>query len=158
MGVVIATSVSKACFYRQARYPGRSRSPPRCTSTILSPRCHRSLNEVPRRRSRGGIEALLATNACIRSGERLCEQVACQLGEPLAGLRPTVLNAKIRSPRHLPRRHVVDVDMLVSELLLRIAADTINNQLGVLKGIAFAFVNADNFAARALLWCPPVAS
>ncbi len=33
-----------------------------------------------------------------------------------------------------------------------------NNKLGVLKRIAYGFVNADNFAARALLWCPPVAS
>ena len=32
-----------------------------------------------------------------------------------------------------------------------------NNKLGVLKRIAYGFVNADNFAARALLWCPPVA-
>jgi transposase len=31
-----------------------------------------------------------------------------------------------------------------------------NNKLGVLKRIAYGFVNADNFAARALLWCPPV--
>jgi hypothetical protein len=34
----------------------------------------------------------------------------------------------------------------------------INNKLGVLKRIAYGFVNADNFAARALLWCPPVPS
>ena len=34
----------------------------------------------------------------------------------------------------------------------------INNKLGVLKRIACGFTNADNFAARALLWCPPVAS
>jgi transposase len=34
----------------------------------------------------------------------------------------------------------------------------INNKLGVLKRIAYGFVNADNFAARALLWCPPMAS
>jgi transposase len=33
-----------------------------------------------------------------------------------------------------------------------------NNKLGVLKRIAYGFVNADNFAARALLWCPPVGS
>jgi transposase len=33
-----------------------------------------------------------------------------------------------------------------------------NNKLGVLKRIAYGFVNADNFAARALLWCPAVAS
>lgn len=33
-----------------------------------------------------------------------------------------------------------------------------NNKLGVLKRIAYGFVNADNFAARALLWCPPVPS
>jgi transposase len=33
-----------------------------------------------------------------------------------------------------------------------------NNKLGVLKRIAYGFVNADNFAARALLWCPPMAS
>jgi transposase len=33
-----------------------------------------------------------------------------------------------------------------------------NNKLGVLKRIAYGFVNADNFAARALLWCPPVTS
>jgi transposase len=33
-----------------------------------------------------------------------------------------------------------------------------NNKLGVLKRIAFGFVNADNFAARALLWCPAMAS
>lgn len=33
-----------------------------------------------------------------------------------------------------------------------------NDKLGVLKRIAYRFVNADNFAARALLWCPPVAS
>ncbi len=33
-----------------------------------------------------------------------------------------------------------------------------NNKLGVLKRIAYGFVNADNFAARALLWCPPVSS
>lgn len=33
-----------------------------------------------------------------------------------------------------------------------------NNKLGVLKRIAYGFVNADNFGARALLWCPPVAS
>ena len=33
-----------------------------------------------------------------------------------------------------------------------------NNKLGVIKRIAFGFVNADNFAARALLWCPPTAS
>jgi transposase len=32
------------------------------------------------------------------------------------------------------------------------------NKLGVLKRIAYGFVNADNFAARALLWCPPMAS
>jgi transposase len=32
-----------------------------------------------------------------------------------------------------------------------------NNKLGVLKRIAYGFVNADNFAARALLWCPPMA-
>lgn len=33
-----------------------------------------------------------------------------------------------------------------------------NNKLRVLKRIAFGFVNAENFAARALLWCPPMAS
>jgi transposase len=33
-----------------------------------------------------------------------------------------------------------------------------NNKLGVLKRIAYGFVNADNFAARALLWCPPKVS
>ncbi|MBA2725778.1 MAG: transposase [Actinobacteria bacterium] len=33
-----------------------------------------------------------------------------------------------------------------------------NNKLGVLKRIAYGFVNADNFGARALLWCPPVPS
>lgn len=33
-----------------------------------------------------------------------------------------------------------------------------NNKLVVLKRIAYGFVNADNFAARALLWCPPMAS
>jgi transposase len=33
-----------------------------------------------------------------------------------------------------------------------------NNKLGVLKRIAYGFVNTDNFAARALLWCPGVAS
>jgi transposase len=33
-----------------------------------------------------------------------------------------------------------------------------NNKLGVLKRIAYGFVNADNFAARAMLWCPPVTS
>ena len=33
-----------------------------------------------------------------------------------------------------------------------------SNKLGVLKRIAYGFVNACNFAARALLWCPPVAS
>jgi ATPase subunit of ABC transporter with duplicated ATPase domains len=33
-----------------------------------------------------------------------------------------------------------------------------NNKLGVLKRIAYGFVNPDNFAARALLWCPPMAS
>ncbi len=33
-----------------------------------------------------------------------------------------------------------------------------NNKLGVLKRIAYGFVNADNFAARALLWCPAMAS
>jgi transposase len=33
-----------------------------------------------------------------------------------------------------------------------------NNKLGVLKRIAYGFVNADNFGARALLWCPPVTS
>ncbi len=33
-----------------------------------------------------------------------------------------------------------------------------NNKLGVLKRIAYGFTNAGNFAARALLWCPPVAS
>ena len=33
-----------------------------------------------------------------------------------------------------------------------------NNNLGMLKRIAYGFVNADNFAARALLWCPAVAS
>jgi transposase len=33
-----------------------------------------------------------------------------------------------------------------------------NNKLGVLKRIAYGFVNADNFAVRALLWCPPVTS
>ena len=31
------------------------------------------------------------------------------------------------------------------------------NKLGMLKRIAYGFVNADNFAARALLWCPPMA-
>jgi transposase len=30
-----------------------------------------------------------------------------------------------------------------------------NNKLGVLKRIAFGFVNADNFEARGLLLCPP---
>lgn len=29
-------------------------------------------------------------------------------------------------------------------------------KLGVLKRIAYGFVNADNSAARALLWCPPM--
>ena len=33
-----------------------------------------------------------------------------------------------------------------------------NNKVGVLKRIAYGFVNVDNFAARALLWCPGVAS
>lgn len=33
-----------------------------------------------------------------------------------------------------------------------------NNKLGVLKRIAYGFVNADNFGARAMLWCPPVPS
>jgi transposase len=33
-----------------------------------------------------------------------------------------------------------------------------NNKLGVLKRIAYGFTNADNFGARALLWCPPVTS
>lgn len=33
-----------------------------------------------------------------------------------------------------------------------------NNKLGVLKRIAYGFVNADNFGARALLWCPPMSS
>lgn len=33
-----------------------------------------------------------------------------------------------------------------------------NNKLGVLKRIAYGFVNADNFAARAVLWCPPMPS
>jgi transposase len=33
-----------------------------------------------------------------------------------------------------------------------------NNKLGVLKLIAYGFVNADNFGARALLWCPPMSS
>lgn len=32
-----------------------------------------------------------------------------------------------------------------------------NNKLGVLKRIAYGFVNADNFAARALLWSTPMA-
>ena len=32
------------------------------------------------------------------------------------------------------------------------------NKLGVLKRIAYGFVNPDNFGARALLWCPPVSS
>jgi transposase len=30
-----------------------------------------------------------------------------------------------------------------------------NNKLGVLKRIAYGFVNADNFGARAIIWCPP---
>jgi hypothetical protein len=30
-----------------------------------------------------------------------------------------------------------------------------NNKLGVLKRMAFGFVNADNFEARGLLLCPP---
>lgn len=34
----------------------------------------------------------------------------------------------------------------------------INNKLGVLKRIAYGFVNANNFAARAVVWCPPMAS
>jgi transposase len=29
------------------------------------------------------------------------------------------------------------------------------NKLGVLKRIAYGFVNPDNFGARAMLWCPP---
>lgn len=33
-----------------------------------------------------------------------------------------------------------------------------NNKVGVLKRIAYGFVNVDNFAARALIWCPAVAS
>lgn len=33
-----------------------------------------------------------------------------------------------------------------------------NNKVGVLKRIAYGFVNVDNFAARALLWCPAMAS
>jgi len=33
-----------------------------------------------------------------------------------------------------------------------------NNKLGVLKRIAYGFTNADNFAARAMLWCPPMTS
>jgi len=33
-----------------------------------------------------------------------------------------------------------------------------NNKLGVLKRIAYGFVNADNFGARAMLWCPPMPS
>jgi transposase len=33
-----------------------------------------------------------------------------------------------------------------------------NNKLGVLKRIAYGFVNPGNFGARALLWCPPVTS
>ncbi len=33
-----------------------------------------------------------------------------------------------------------------------------NNKLGVLKRIAYGFVNADNFGARAMPWCPPVSS
>ncbi|MEO8323891.1 MAG: ISL3 family transposase [Actinomycetota bacterium] len=33
-----------------------------------------------------------------------------------------------------------------------------NNKVGVLKRIAYGFVNVDNFGARALLWCPGVAS
>ena len=33
-----------------------------------------------------------------------------------------------------------------------------NNKLGVLKRIAYVIVAADNFGARAMLWCPPVAS
>ncbi|MQB02214.1 MAG: ISL3 family transposase, partial [Actinobacteria bacterium] len=32
-----------------------------------------------------------------------------------------------------------------------------NNKLGVLKRIAYGFVNADNFAARALIWSTPMA-
>jgi transposase len=32
------------------------------------------------------------------------------------------------------------------------------NKLGVLKRIAYGFVNPDNFGARALLWCPPMSS
>jgi hypothetical protein len=32
------------------------------------------------------------------------------------------------------------------------------NKLGVPKLIAYGFVNADNFTARALVWCPPMAS
>jgi transposase len=31
-----------------------------------------------------------------------------------------------------------------------------NNKLGVLKRIAYGFVNPHNFGARAMLWCPPV--
>lgn len=33
-----------------------------------------------------------------------------------------------------------------------------NNKVGVLKRIAYGFVNVDNFGSRALLWCPGVAS
>lgn len=33
-----------------------------------------------------------------------------------------------------------------------------NNKVGVLKRIAYGFVNVDNFGARALLWCPGMAS
>jgi len=33
-----------------------------------------------------------------------------------------------------------------------------NNKLGVLKRIAYGFVNADNFGARAILWSPSMAS
>ncbi|MBK5228964.1 MAG: transposase [Actinobacteria bacterium] len=35
---------------------------------------------------------------------------------------------------------------------------SLNNKVGVLKRIAYGFVNVDNFGARALLWCPGVAS
>ncbi len=48
--------------------------------------------------------------------------------------------------------------MLVAGLFLESVQISLNNKLGVLKRIAYGFVNADNFAARALLWCPGVAS
>ena len=35
---------------------------------------------------------------------------------------------------------------------------TVNNKLGVLKRVAYGFVNVDNFAARALLQTPGMAT